>query len=243
MIPKIIHYCWFGKGEKSDLAKKCLESWKQYLPDYKIIEWNETNFDINEVPYVKSAYERKKYAFVSDFVRLSALQKYGGIYFDLDVEVKKNIDIFLKYDGVFSFESFDRVATAVMMSKKENPIISSWMNSYYDREFVLDGREDLTTNVHEITKILSQNGFKITGETQIKNNIALYNKEIFCPFGAGDNPRKRYLQSYTVHWCEGTWFESGMKRKIKFITIVKKIIGTNNYYRLLRIIKKRKNTK
>ena len=88
-IPKIIHYCWFGKGKKSELIEKCIASWKKYLPDYKIIEWNESNFDINSNIYCKEAYENKKYAFVSDYVRLYAVYNYGGIYFDTDLEVLK----------------------------------------------------------------------------------------------------------------------------------------------------------
>ena len=89
MIPKIIHYCWFGESEKSALHIKCIESWKKYLPDYEIKEWNESNFDVNTVAYVKQAYDAKKYAFVSDYARLYALYNFGGIYFDLDVEVKE----------------------------------------------------------------------------------------------------------------------------------------------------------
>ena len=86
-IPKTIHYCWFGKGQKSELMLKCINSWKKYLPDYEIIEWNEDNFDINSNEYVKEAYENKKYAFVTDYVRLYVLLNYGGIYMDTDVEV------------------------------------------------------------------------------------------------------------------------------------------------------------
>ena len=95
MIPKVIHYCWFGKKPYNELMIKCMESWKKHLPEYEIIEWNEENFDININPYVKEAYNAKKFAFVSDYVRLFVLHKYGGIYLDTDVEVRKNIDKFL----------------------------------------------------------------------------------------------------------------------------------------------------
>ena len=94
-IPKIIHYCWFGKGPKPELVLKCIASWEKYLPDYEIKEWNENNFDINSNIYCKEAYERKKYAFVSDYVRLYAVYNEGGIYFDTDLEVIKNMDVFL----------------------------------------------------------------------------------------------------------------------------------------------------
>lgn len=92
MIPKIIHYCWFGGKEKPESAQKCIRSWKKFFPDYEIKEWNESNFDVNMIPYTKAAYEAKKYAFVSDFARFWVLYHYGGVYFDTDVEVIRNMD-------------------------------------------------------------------------------------------------------------------------------------------------------
>lgn len=94
MIPKIIHYCWFGKGKKNRLIKRCIRSWKKRMPDYEIICWNEDNFDYTSVPFVKEAYEQKKWAFVADYVRLYALFHYGGIYLDTDSEVYKSFDFF-----------------------------------------------------------------------------------------------------------------------------------------------------
>ncbi|MEI3219550.1 MAG: glycosyltransferase [Lachnoclostridium sp.] len=99
MIPKVIHYCWFGRGKMPELANKCIESWKKYCPDYEIIEWNEDNFDINCCPYVKEAYESKRFAFVTDYVRLYAMYTQGGIYMDTDVEVLRNLDEFLIHQG------------------------------------------------------------------------------------------------------------------------------------------------
>lgn len=92
MIPKIIHYCWFGGKEKPESAQKCIKSWKKFFPDYEIKEWNESNFDVNMIPYTKAAYEAKKYAFVSDFARFWVLYHHGGVYFDTDVEVIRNMD-------------------------------------------------------------------------------------------------------------------------------------------------------
>ena len=110
-IPKIIHYCWFGRGEKPEIVKRCINSWKENLKDYEIIEWNENNFDININNYVKEAYENKKYAFVSDYVRVYALYNMGGIYFDTDVEVFKSLDEFLQEDSFWGFEEKDYIAT------------------------------------------------------------------------------------------------------------------------------------
>ena len=100
MIPKIIHYCWFGGKPLPKLAKKCIASWKKFCPDYEIKEWNESNFDLNSCTYVKEAYDSKKYAFVSDYARFWILHRYGGVYFDTDVELLKSIDDILA-DGAF----------------------------------------------------------------------------------------------------------------------------------------------
>lgn len=113
-IPKVIHYCWFGKGEKSNLSEKCIQSWKEKLEGYEIIEWNEENFNINCNKYVKEAYERKKYAFVSDYVRLYVLYNYGGIYLDTDVEVLKTFDQFLVNDSFVGFEDKELISTGAL---------------------------------------------------------------------------------------------------------------------------------
>ena len=120
MIPKIIHYCWFGHNKKSKLIKRCIKSWEKYCPDYKIIEWNEDNFDINICPYVKEAYDEGKWAFVSDYVRFYVLKKYGGIYVDTDVEMLKSIDK-LRQNGAFAgFASDTIIATGLILCTEEN---------------------------------------------------------------------------------------------------------------------------
>ena len=105
MIPKIIHYCWFGRNPLPELAQKCIASWKKYLPDYEIKEWNEDNFDVNIIPYTAEAYAQKKYAFVSDYARFWIQHKYGGIYFDTDVEVIRPIDDIIARGNFMGFET------------------------------------------------------------------------------------------------------------------------------------------
>ena len=118
-IPKVILYCWFGRGEKPELAKKCIESWKKYCPDYEFKEWNEDNFDIHSNKYVEQAYNARKFAFVTDYVRLYALYYEGGVYMDTDVEVLKPIDEFLKHKAFSSFENNNTIPTGLMASEKE----------------------------------------------------------------------------------------------------------------------------
>ena len=141
MIPKVIHYCWFGRGEKPALALKCIESWKKHLPDYEIKEWNEDNFDVNIIPYTKEAYQAKKYAFVSDYARIWILHKYGGIYFDTDVEVIKPMDDILQ-NGAFMGCEIDGGNNQIainpglaIVASPNNPIYDDILNVYSNLNF------------------------------------------------------------------------------------------------------------
>ena len=120
MIPKIIHYCWFGRKPLPPLAVKCIESWKKYLPDYTIKEWNEDNFDINIVPYTREAYEVGKYAFVSDYARFYILYHHGGLYFDTDVEVIRPMDDLV---GRGAFLAWDVIRGLACMRKSWSCIV------------------------------------------------------------------------------------------------------------------------
>lgn len=113
MIPKVIHYCWFGRGPKSEIIQKCMASWREFCPDYEIIEWNEDNFDVNSIPYTADAYADKKWAFVSDYARLKIIYEHGGIYLDTDVELKNSLDSFLKYDCWLSQDDIRYINTGL----------------------------------------------------------------------------------------------------------------------------------
>lgn len=138
MIPKKIYYCWFGRGEKSKLAKRCIESWKKYCPNYEIIEWNEDNFDINQNEYTKMTYTEKKYAFLSDYVRLVTVYQNGGIYFDVDVEVVKSFDDLLDNPAFFGFETDKFANTGLGFgAEKGNPIVKTMIDEY---DQLIDGK-------------------------------------------------------------------------------------------------------
>ena len=191
MIPKVIHYCWFGGKEMPKLAKKCIKSWKKYCPDYELKLWNEETFDINSNPYVKEAYENKKFAFVTDYVRLFALYNYGGVYMDTDVEVLKSIDEFLENAAFTGFESSNYVPTGIMASEKKLPIIKSLLDYYTDRHFVnTDGSFDITTNTKTITKILSDKGLILNNSYQKVEEFTLYPSDYFCPIDWRTNKKK-----------------------------------------------------
>ena len=142
MIPKTIHYCWFGGKEKPKLAQKCIRSWKKYCPDYKIIEWNENNFDVHQNDYTSFLYENKKYAFLSDYVRLKVVFDQGGVYFDTDVEVIKSIDNFLKYEAFYGFENDQYVASGLGFGAEKGHITLAKMLEIYDNTQPNDGYSD-----------------------------------------------------------------------------------------------------
>lgn len=238
-IPKVIHYCWFGKGEKSDLAKECIEGWKDKLKGYEIIEWNEDNFDINNNLYVKQAYDKKKYAFVSDYVRLYALLNYGGIYLDTDVEVLKGFEGFLDLDAFVGFEDKELISTAIIGARKGNLIIKEWFETYTNRKFIEDGKINDTTNVRVLTNLLLKYQLQQTNSYQKLCNgiITIYPTEYFSPLKYGTKRPKITNKSVTIHWFEGTWTTLGKKMKIKCIIAIKSIIGFKRYNKLKKLLK------
>lgn len=238
-IPKKIHYCWFGNGEKSELAKKCIESWKKILKGYEIIEWNEENFDINSNKYVREAYDNKKYAFVSDYVRLYALYNYGGIYLDTDVEIIKNFDEFLKLKAFVGFEDEELIATAVIGSQRGNSIIGEWIDSYQRRSFVKNGKIDDLTNVRVFTNILLEHGLNQNNLKQEINGgeFVIFPTEYFSPLKFGTKKPKITSKTVSIHWFEGTWTNLSKKVKIKVILIIKTLIGFKNYNIVKQFIK------
>ena len=159
MIPKIIHYCWFGRGEKPSQAQMCIESWKKILPEYQLKEWNEDNFDINQNRYVREAYENRKFAFVTDYVRLYALYNEGGVYMDTDVEVLGSYDPFLHHHAFSGFETDGNVPTGMMAAEKGSLWAKDLLDQYADRVFVqLKSIYYMTTNTTVITNDMFDNG-------------------------------------------------------------------------------------
>ena len=188
MIPKIIHYCWFGRGEKPELLKHCIESWKKYCPDYEIKEWNEENFDVNMFQYTSEAYKMKKYAFVSDVARVWIVYNYGGIYLDTDVELKQSLDDFLKYDGWFASDSIKFVATGLGFGGiKGNKIVKAILDDYEDRAFDLSPCPNI--NTESIKKAVN---FEYADKTRVIDN------NLFIGFNCE-------YSKYAKHYYTATW--------------------------------------
>lgn len=231
-IPKVIHYCWFGESELSDLAVKCIESWRSKLPSYKIVKWDENNFDIRCNKYVYEAYCEKKWAFISDYVRLYVLYKYGGIYMDTDVEVLKDISCFLDNEVFTGFQDERNIPTGIIGAKKNNKWIFELLSYYDNRSFYLENRKnDLTTNVESITKISKKLGFDDSLQEQIfAGGVYIYPRDYFCAKSYLSGDITLTENTYCIHHFQGSWVDKGVKDIARKYLI--KIIGENIYKKL-----------
>lgn len=212
MIPKIIHYCWFGRNPMPELAKYCIESWRKYCPDYEIIEWNEDNFDINFNEYLKEAFAAKKWAFVTDVVRLYALVTYGGIYMDTDVELMKPLDKFLELEAFSGFESEMDIPTGIMGGEKEFPLFRELLNDYEGKHFInSDGSYNTTTNVMRITECCQKKGLIRNNTLQIVDGFTLFPNDYFCPKDHMTGIVKITANTHTIHHFNGSWLSEEKK--------------------------------
>lgn len=207
MIPKKIHYCWFGRGPKNELAVKCIESWKRVLPDYEIKEWNEDNFDINQNQYVKEAYEARKFAFVTDYVRLYALYHEGGVYMDTDVEVLKSYTPFLHHKAFSGFETDGNVPTGMMAAEKGSVWAKDLLDGYKDRRFMKsDGQLDMTTNTTVITQYMLSKGLVLNNTFQDFSELCtMYPADYFCPKDHRTGKIKCTKNTVCIHHFAGSW--------------------------------------
>ena len=235
MIPKIIHYCWFGHGEMSLLAKKCIESWKMFLPDYDIMEWNESNFDLDKYPYAREAYDHKKYAFVADVARLYALYTVGGIYMDTDVEVIKSYDPFLKHTAFSGYET-DKVTTGIMGSEKGGEWVKHNLDYYEGRHFINpDGSMDQTVNVVTIYEYMLELGFRSNNTFQdFPGLITVYPRDYFCPKSYYDGVIRLTENTVAIHHFEGSWHSNWDRLKYRFL----KSFNSGWKYKVKHIIKR-----
>ena len=210
MIPKIIHYCWFGRNPKPEGVQKCIASWRKFLPDYEIKEWNEDNFDVNINRYCKEAYGKRKWAFVSDVARVIALYNEGGIYFDTDVEVVQSFNPLLHHHAFLGFEGTQWIATSTMGTEPGNPIIKRFIDSYNNRSFIKEqGGLDQTTNVEVLTKLLIQEqGLILNGEEQRLTDFHIFPTTYFTPYDYINGKLRKTPQTYSIHWFDQSWINN-----------------------------------
>jgi len=218
MIPKVIHYCWFGRKPLSELNQKCISSWNKYLPEYEIKVWNEDNFDVNIIAYTKTAYKRKQYAFVSDYARFWILYHFGGLYFDVDVEIIKPIDEIIARGSFMGAEHW-------IPTKGINPglgfgmspgnvIIKEILQNYNASTFVYSPFRFQKTIVGFTTEVLCKHGLVSSYQIQRVEGITIYPQEYFCPFHEGSQIT---VNTVSIHHFDGSWlnFFGRIKQIIK----------------------------
>ena len=214
MIPKVIHYCWFGRNPLPESTQKCIASWRKYLPDYEIKEWNEDNFDVNIIPYTKEAYEAKKYAFVSDYARFWILYKYGGLYFDTDVEVIKPMDEIVNRGAFMGVESDGKKKGQALAI---NPglglgaipgmeIYQRIIDGFHRMDFYgQDGAINPYTMIPMVTELFKSLGFKGKGSMEYVAETYIYPQEFFNPFDDMTGKLNITPYTYSIHWYSKTW--------------------------------------
>jgi hypothetical protein len=233
MIPKIIHYCWFGDADHSDIQKMCMDSWKKHLPDYEFILWNESNSDMAH-PFVKFAYEHKKYAFVADYVRLKAVYDFGGIYLDTDMFVLKKFDSLLSESFFIGAENNDLISAGIFGGKKESNYIKECLKYYEDlspQDWQLKfAIPRVLTSAFEVYSGKKLNVFdNIINERDIK----IYTPDFFypLPFDVNKPFQKDFLKyatpnSIAIHLWEGSWIDFDffqLVRRRDYLPALKKI--------------------
>ena len=245
MIPKKIHYCWFGRGDKPKLAKRCIASWKKYCPDYEIIEWNEDNFDINTNEYTKWCYENKKYAFLSDYVRLLVVYRHGGIYFDTDVELIRNPDFLLENQAFFGFETDGKensnpnnadTNTGLAFGSVASGLALEAMLKEY--EPLLDGKHGTVMCPKLNTEALVKLGLKRDGSYQEFPWGTVYTKEYFNPYESTTGVLNKTENTVSIHWYMGSCLMAGQRITSHITKLFHRFFGTDCFLWLKKVLKK-----
>lgn len=223
------------------LAVKCIASWKQFLPEYEIIEWNESNFPIDDFLFAKEALEQRKFAFISDVCRLYALEKMGGIYMDTDVEVLTSLDKFLKHTAFSGFENDDYVPTGIMASEKGGVWVTELLAYYHNKPFVNpDGSIENTSNTVIITNMMRARGFVMTNKFQeIDGYVAFYPNDYFCPKSYKTGRIELTKNSACIHHFAKSWIAPHKKWRNNLKMKVMNVVGDKPVQFFIDLIKRR----
>ena len=238
-MDKVIHYCWFGNGEKPKLVKKCIASWERNLPGYTIKEWNESNSDIESCDFVREAYKDRNFAFVSDYVRAKALYNEGGIYFDTDVEVLKSFDKFLGDKFFAGFEEKAFVGTCVMGTEAGTPILKEYIEHYENAKYINDdGSKYTDTNVILLTRLLEEKGLvRDDSEQTVDGYIKIYPRTYFSPYDYINGINYITDESCAIHHFALSWLPKSTRIKSAVKRKIIKIIGGGNIKKIREIKK------
>lgn len=224
MIPKKIHYCWFGKNRLPDKAVKCINSWKRYCPDYEIIEWNEGNFDVRQNGYTEFTYDNRKFAFLSDYARLQIVLKEGGLYFDVDVEIIRPLDELLVHKAFFGFETEEYVNTGVGFGAEANNLIVAGMLREYD--ILLDGKHGTIGCPLLNTQALMKYGLKQNGMKQTIDGAMIYPIQYFNPYDDPTGILNTTEETVSIHWYAKSWMDKKTIIRSKLTKPIHRLLGT-----------------
>ena len=215
MIPKKIHYCWFGRAEKPKSVQKCIASWEKYCPNYEITEWNEDNFDIDYNPYTKMCYEQKKFAFLSDFVRLLVIEENGGIYLDTDVELIKPLDDLLNNEAYIGFETDEYVNTGMGFGSVAHGAMVREMIAQYDE--LSDGTHATVSCPILNTQAMDKLGMQRNGKMQHLSQATVYPAEWFNPYNSVTGVLKKTDNTVSIHWYSKSWMSKATVIRCKLL--------------------------
>ena len=226
MIPKVIHYCWFGGIEKPKLAKRCINSWKKLCSDYEIIEWNESNFDVYQNAYTTYLYDNQKYAFLSDYARLKIIYENGGLYFDTDVELIKSPDSLLIYGAFYGFENDLYVASGLGFGAEAKHITVRKMLDIYDEMkpdrngvFTLIGCPIINTTGLELL------GLKRNGQKQFLDDVIILPEDFLNPYDDPTGMLNLTDNTLSIHWYAKSWMSKGKIIRSKLTRPLHRILG------------------
>jgi mannosyltransferase OCH1-like enzyme len=228
MIPKVIHYCWFGRNEKNKKTLACIASWKKYCPDYKIIEWNEDNFNLDYNGYTRYCYDNKKWAFLSDFVRLVVVSEQGGLYFDTDVEVVKSFDSLLKYGAFYSFENVENINTGQGFgAEAHHPTVEEMKRKYEMFEQDINGEYPIIRCPQLNTEALLPFGLQLNGQLQKINDVQILPAEYMNPYDDLTGRLKKTKNTMSIHWYSKSWLDKKTVLRSKLTKPIHRIFGVD----------------
>ena len=245
MIPKTIHYCWFGRGEKPSLARKCIASWERFFPDYEVKEWNEDNFDVNIIPYTAEAYKDGKYAFVSDYARFWVLYHYGGVYFDTDVEIIKPMEGIIAKGPFMGFELINGKGMIAVnpglgiAAEPEMELYREILDMYESLPFRIEnGEQNPYSMIPMVTGLLRDKGLKGCGTIEHIAGVDLYPPDWFNPFNDATGRLRKTENTRTIHWFAKSWLPKEPRWKVSVKRFVRRIIGAETLLKVKTLIRR-----
>ncbi len=235
MIPKIIHYCWFGGKELPPLAKKCIASWKKYCPDYEIIRWDESNFDLDQIPYTRWCYGNGKWAFLSDYARLAVVAEHGGLYFDTDVELVQNPDHLLQYEAFYGFENNENVNTGQGFgAQAKHASLEAMKQQYLELKPDEAGVFPLNTCPKLNTAALLPLGLYLNGQRQNVAGAEILPAEFLNPYNNGTGQLEQTKNTISIHWYSKSWLSPMQKLRSTLTKPFHRLFGNDCFQWLKR---------